>query len=184
MWSWKGLWEIITYIFENKHDDAPAILTPTPIINNTPPPMPQKILATTKQFLGQHLTLNPSVPPEVGCAEAVSTLLQRAGISGIPAKGFASTLMLYQWLSKDPQFEAINQPEAGAILVSPTGMGNGTVRGHTGIVGAYNAMYVNDYGVCSNDSQTGLFLELWQLSKWQKYYNGVGGLPLYYFRAK
>lgn len=156
---------------------------PAPIINNQPT-MPQKILTTAKEFLGQHLTLNPSVPPEVGCAEAVSTLLQRAGVSGIPATGFASTLMLYQWMRTNPQlFRGIAEPEPGAILISPTGMGNGHVRGHTGIVGVFGAQYPGDYGICSNDSNSGLFLELWSVQKWQQYYAGYGALPMYYFRA-
>lgn len=184
---WEEIKEFLRFVFTNKNDSIAVnqvVTTPqfTPAILPIQP-MPQKILATAKEFLGQHLTLNPSVPPEVGCAEAVSTLLQRAGISGIPATGFASTLMLYQWLAKNPQFEAIHAPEAAAVLVSPTGMGNGEVRGHTGIVGAFGVQYANDYGICSNDSNSGLFLELWSVQKWQQYYAGYGALPMYYFRA-
>lgn len=147
------------------------------------PTMPDNILLIAKQCLGQRQTLNDTVPSEVGCAEAVSTVLHRAGVEGIPATGIASTLNLYNWLKNNPKFEQITAPEPGAVVVSPTGMGNGKVRGHTGIVGRFNVAFRGDYGICSNDSNSGLFLELWQMSKWDQYYGGYGGLPIFYFRA-
>lgn len=150
----------------------PAILT-----------MAQKIYGVAKASLGVHLTLNNNVPSEVGCAEAVSTVLLKAGITGVPATGFAGTNTLYSWLKESKQFVQITAPEAGAILVSPTGMGNGNIPGHTGIVGAFGATYAHDWGICSNDSNSGLFLELWSLQKWVQYYQQYGGLPMYYFRA-
>lgn len=130
------------------------------------------IYLVAKGNLGKHLTLNPDVPPEVGCAEAVSTVLKQAGIA-VPTEGIAGTAALYAWLPQNG-FSRADTPQAGDIIVSPTGMGNGTVRGHTGVVG--NA------GILSNDSQSGLFLELWTIDKWQEFYGSQGGLPVAFFR--
>jgi hypothetical protein len=37
-------------------------------------------------------------------------------------------------------------------------------------LGKYGKLYPKDYGIVSNDSNTGLLLELWDLTRWRKYY--------------
>jgi len=44
-------------------------------------------------------------------------------------------------------------------------------------------MYPGDFGIVSNDSNTGLLLELWDLARWRKFYGVQGGLPVAFFRA-
>lgn len=136
-----------------------------------------------KNSLGRHITLNDAIPHDVGCAEALSYVLRNAGLTGIPATGIPGTASLYQFLSTNPQFQRILAPEKGAIIISPTGAGNGTVEGHTGILGGLSVMYWGDYGICSNNSDTGLFLELWNLKRWRQYYAAQGGLPVAFFRV-
>jgi hypothetical protein len=130
------------------------------------------------------MTLNPAIPAEVGCAEAVSKILELAGVTGIPTTGIPGTATLFEWLNTNPNFERLSEPQAGAILVSATGSGNGTVSGHTGIVGIFGYYYPNDWGIVSNDSQTGLLLELWDWKRWQQYYVKQGGLETAFFLAK
>lgn len=142
----------------------------------------ERIYTVAKDNLGTHLTLNENVDPEVGCAEAVSKILQLAGVS-VPAHGIAGTAALLAWLQANPDFEAIDAPEQGCLIVSATGSGNGTVEGHTGAVAAFNLMYVNDWGICSNDSNTGTLREQWCLKDWIAYYETTGGLKTHYFRA-
>lgn len=142
-----------------------------------------KIYNVAKLSLGEHLTLNPNVPADVGCAEAVSFVLKNAGITGMPAEGYAGTADLYRWLLANPQFKLIEQPEQGAIIVSPTGYGNGTIEGHTGILGAFGVNTPNEYGILSNNSDNGLFQEKWNLLTWYEYYGQKGGLPLAMFKA-
>lgn len=142
-----------------------------------------KIYSQAKLNLGQHLTLNNAVPAEVGCAEAVSKVLSLAGIV-VPPGGIAGTATLYEWLVASTLFEKIDNAEQGAIIISPTGMGNGSVEGHTGLIGSFGLQFQNDWGVCSNDSASGKFLETWSLQRWIAYYEQLGGLPIYYFRAK
>lgn len=132
-------------------------------------------------YLETHCTLDSSVPAEYGCAEAVSFILQKSGLP-IPAGGIAGTASLYEWLSSNPSFKRIYAPEPGAIIISPTGYGNGSINGHTGFLGKPGKYYKGDYGIVSNDSNTGLLLELWDLTRWQKYYLQQGGLPVAFFR--
>lgn len=139
----------------------------------------EKIYQEAKSSLGKHMTLNDSIPAEVGCSEAICAILKNVGIS-VPTNGIPGTANLAEWLKNNPNFGSIDTIHSelgrGTIIVSPTGQGNGSVRGHTGILG--------DYGILSNDSQSGLFLELWTLDKWNQFYGKQGGLPILLFEAK
>lgn len=147
-------------------------------------PQTTKIYNSALKYYETHCTLNPAIPADVGCAEAVSWILQQSGIKGIPTLGISGTATLYQWLSTNPNFTRVTGPQEGAIIISPTGYGNGSIPGHTGIVGVFGKVYAKDWGIVSNDSQTGLLLELWNLARWQKYYGQFGGLPVAFFLAK
>lgn len=144
--------------------------------------MEQEVYNEAKACLGHHITLNETVPAEVGCAEAVSYILTRVGIPD-GNKGIAGTPELYDWLLSSSHFTRIAVPEAGAIVISPTGMGNGLIEGHTGIFGQFGIAFPGDWGIMSNDSASGKFLEYWSWVRWQAYYGKAGKLPLAIFRA-
>jgi hypothetical protein len=146
-------------------------------------PRQQKIYDIAKDSLGKHITLNTNVPNEVGCAEAVSYVLKKASIGSLPVSGFAGTADLYRFLLDNNQFHLIEQPEQGAIIVSPTGFGNGKVEGHTGILGGFGVQFPNEYGILSNNSDNGLFQEKWNLLTWWENYGLKGHLPVALFRA-
>ncbi len=153
------------------------------LLNSRPTSMKeQAIYKAAAGNLGNHLTLDPSVPAEVGCAEAVSKVLQLAGISN-GAEGIAGTAALDAWLASSGLFTRITMPEAGAIICSPTGSGNGSVEGHTGVFGLYNKQFSGDWGIMSNDSATGLFLERWSFAKWHAYYGTGGKLQMNMYKA-
>lgn len=153
----------------------------TATITIPPAPATDPILYTKAvSCLDKHITLNPAVPADVGCAEAVSYVMRLAGVNdGI--LGIAGTAQLDAWLVSSPLFKKVLAPTPGAILVSPTGSGNGEVEGHTGIVAKFNVQYPNDYGVLSNNSNNGLFMEQWSISAWAKNYHSKGGLPMNYY---
>lgn len=154
-----------------------ALVTNQPISMNG-----QKIYQEAVLSLGKHMTLNEAVPAEVGCAEAVSAVLSLAGIyDGV--HGIAGTASLYEWLDTSPLFTKIDLPEEGAIIISPTGQGNGSIEGHTGIIGVFGKTFANDWGICSNDSASGKFLETWNYTRWDAYYGVAGDLPVYLFKA-
>lgn len=148
-----------------------------PIAPQTPPHTPSRaetIYTTAKSLIGEHLTLNSNIPPDLGCAEAISYVLKQAGIVGLPQTGIAGTAALFTWLKAN--FQAVAQPLAGDIIISPTGTSTlGTSHGHVGCV----AMY----GILSNDSNTGLFKENYTLGSWDDLFHRELGFPIYYFRA-
>lgn len=161
-------------------DPVTPIKTPH-IVQLTPPaPMEQplitdKIYNEAKACLGEHITLDPSVSSELGCAEAVSFILKKAGIQGLPQNGFAGTSQLWLWLRAHGI--EINQIDTipGDIIVSPTGTSSkGAPHGHTGII--------LRYGIASNDSNTGLFRENWSLQNWVDTYTHKLGFQTHIFR--
>jgi hypothetical protein len=156
------------------------------VLQNKLPLTPEqlKIKKVIMEYLGEHITLNNTVPPEVGCAEAVSFILQKLN-EVIASAGIAGTAALLNYCESLPLiYQEISTPEPFALLISATGTGNGTVEGHTGFFGVYNKMYVNDWGIVSNDSNTGILRELWSWSRWSAYYTQKGALPARIFRIK
>lgn len=131
------------------------------------------IYTAAKNSLHKHMTLDPSVPADVGCAEAVSAVLKLAGVA-VPEGGIASTATMYEWLKNSPWFVQTGNPVQGDIIISPTGTSTkGVAHGHVGIVA--------QYGVLSNNSDTGLWLEAYTLASWKQYFNGIEGFPVIYF---
>lgn len=159
--------------------------TTMPSLDNNPevpvemPPEPpkttnaEKLVAAAKACLGQNLSLGTGVPPEVACAVSVNLVHQKA--FGVPIGGGASTQALYQVLLKHPDFKEISQEKPGCIVISPTGYGSKPQypHGHVAISG--------HYGLCSNDSATGIFSENYTWDSWRKQFQDVEGFPVYVF---
>lgn len=137
------------------------------------------IYDVAKSALGKHMTLDPNVPAYFGCAEALSAVLKAAGFP-IQPKGLAGTRALEDWVKSNNLFEQIVNPEAGALLFSSS---QGSVHGHCGVVGKSGALGNGKTGVLSNNSDSGLFLELWDLDSWRKYYVETLRLGMTFYRA-
>lgn len=145
-------------------------------------PQQTKIHDILLSCLDEHCTLNPQVPPDVGCAEAVSFLLAQMGILD-GSEGIAGTLALLKWVESQPSlFQEIKEPEESALLISATSTGNGFVEGHTGFFGAFGIQYPNDWGIVSNNSNTGLLGEQWSWTAWTRNYTHLGAIPPRIFR--
>lgn len=144
-----------------------------PINIPTMPPAPtlnQRIYREAKADLGKHLTLNSNVPPDVGCAEAVSFILKMVGVPWIPKQGVAGTAQLWELLKANARLTT--QPQPGNIIISPTGTSEkGVQHGHVGIV--------LEYGIGSNDSNSGLFRENYTLGSWSDLFHTQLGFPIY-----
>lgn len=139
--------------------------------------MGQKIYTEAAACLNRHITLDATVPSDLGCAEAVTYVLKNAGVQNIPDTGIPGTAALYQFFITNPtMFTRVLAAEPGDIVISPTGQSTlGVAHGHTGIVA--------DYGILSNDSDSGLFLEKYTETTWARYFGVANGFPIYYFRA-
>lgn len=128
---------------------------------------------TAYQAIGTDASPNDSAPDELGCAESLSKVIQKA----FPELNFPtvlSTRVLYWNLIQSPSFMLETTPQYGDIIISPTGTGNGRVIGHCGIVGKTWIM--------SNDSRTGTWEANFTPDGWKRYYEIKGGIPTHYFR--
>lgn len=146
------------------------------------PIMQEKLYQTLISSIGKRMTLDVSVPPELGCAQALSALLKQSGFD-VPKYGISGTATLAIWMQNNPQFEQIFAPEDKCIIISTTNSGNGSVRGHCGVLGVKGKQFKDDWGIVSNDSQTGLLLELWNYTNWVEFYIKKGQLETFFFRA-
>lgn len=135
-----------------------------------PPPTPtsrERLYTYAKSCIGKDMApLNDAL----GCAESLSHVLRGHGLNN-PI--IAGTAQLDDWLRK--HCTTITEPLPGDIIMSPTGQGNGTVRGHCGIVGKTHIM--------SNNSLTYLWDAHWNLAHWRTHYGVKGGLPVRFYRV-
>lgn len=170
--TWNDFWSLIEEALQGDMHTRPQPLPlkPTPMPTQT---KAEQLYALSKGLLGQHLSLNEAVPWMVGCAEAVSDLLHRFNVTGIPPKGIEGTAALQIFLSKSPQFQEIYTYTTGAIIISATGTGNGKCRGHVGVCGFNSIM--------SNNSESGRWDTVWDITRWTYYYHTYGGIPIRYF---
>jgi len=154
-----------------KSQPAPVV----PVEPQQPPKEPtrrEKILAEARLWLGQDASPLDLAPSERACAEAVSYLLRRCGY-GVPQ--LVSTIDLFNWLKKSPDFKITTEQKPGNLIISYTGSGNGSIIGHVGIFSEKNIM--------SNDSATGLWLENYSLTGWVRRWRTLGGMPIIFFEA-
>jgi hypothetical protein len=151
----------------------------TPVPESEPGSHSQKLYKAAKARLGRHLTLDPSVSPDDGCAECVSVLLKATGFPDIPLQGFAGTVGLNAFLDAHPVTECITMPEPGAIIVSVTDAPN---EGHIGVFAMFGVQYAADWAIMSNDSTTGTLREHWNYKGWQNYYRQELGLQTFIYR--
>ncbi len=135
----------------------------------------QNVYNIAKRSLGHHLTLNPNVPEEEGCAEAVSKILSLAGYS-IPVGGLAGVEALIAWMLAN-KFQEVKQGTVGCVITAHNPDPAITTFAHTGIV--------MEYGVASNDSRPaylGRFLEnyLGGTSHWEAYFSSHGSVTRFF----
>lgn len=156
-----------------KQQEVLPIADPTPIEQ----PMENKnesLYNLSKSLIGQHLTLNPTVPKEVGCAQAMSFVLKKFGCD-IPKNGISSTVEMKKWL--DINFDKVDAPQRGSVMIAVTGTGSKKeYRGHVFVYGNEASM--------SNDSSTGLWKAHWFNENAKKYYGGTLGIPLHYYNPR
>ena len=132
-----------------------------------------KFVAAAKAALGQNLSQGTGVPYYVACALSVNVVHHNA--FGFPIGGGASTEELYKALISSPYFKKTDTPTPGCVVISPTGFGTKPEypHGHVGIIGKY--------GICSNDSSTGIFSENYTVDSWNHQFSTIEGYPVFYF---
>ena len=146
---------------------APQLLT-----SNAGDFPPNPIYVEAKSCLGKHITLDDTVDITVGCCQAVSYVLKKAGVPNIPAKGISGTDTFFYWLTANKSFKRLDAPQQGCIILSPT---QGANTGHIGICGIYGILSNNSFG-----TDAGKFTENFSYESWDNYF-GRKGLEIYYF---
>ena len=156
----------------------PAIFIPE--VREVPiPPEPPKIqpISPSEHFynickanLGVKLVSDEN--KELGCARAISTLRKKAFGNNEPFSD--GTWALQEELKSNGNYSELNAPEKGAIIISATGTGNGTLpHGHVGVCGIH--------GIMSNDSATGQWEQNYSYIGWESHFGKVGGFPIRFF---
>ncbi len=136
----------------------------------------QKLYQVSFSTIGKDASPFNYAPNEYGCAESVSSLINKV----ITFPIITGTTNLLSLLETSPQFEEIAIPEQGCIIISATGTGK-LANGHTGIVGK-NIAPDNSLWIMSNDSRSGLWSVNYTINRWKDYYETYGGFPTRYFR--
>lgn len=119
-------------------DSPPAIETP-PVEAITGS---QRIYNEARANMGKKLTLDTTVPAEVGCAQAVSKILRNCGYP-IPRKGISTVSGLNKWFLEHG-FTETSTPSLGAIISSRTANGK---LAHIGICGKTHIMSNTSYSI-------------------------------------
>lgn len=117
---------------------------------------------------------------QLGCMESVSQILKQA----FPELNFPlilSTREAYMYFTQSPSFREIGEAKKGVIILNVTGTGNGKVsNGHVGICGK-NMAKDGSINIMSNNSYTGKWDAFYSLTKWNKYFRDLGGMPTHFF---
>lgn len=176
----------ITYKPVQMPEEEPVI-TPDPEPVETPieklKPMPltpsERLYNIAKSQLGVDASPRDLADDELACAETVNTLYEKAFGHKICVPGLSTTQLYKEMSANTGKFRKIilsrNSPtKKGWIIISPTNYGNGRLaNGHTGIIG--------NYGILSNDSESGLLKENYTLNSWFDRYYNIGGFPVIAF---
>lgn len=132
----------------------------------------EKLLEVAKTYVGQDASPFDAADDELGCAESVSTIIRKGIFRDFPIE--LATWLLLPLLRRDKRFKATLGLTPGNIILSPTGYGNGRIRGHVGII-SDNSM------IMSSNSLNGLWEENYTVSEWVARYRTLGELPIYVF---
>jgi hypothetical protein len=122
--------------------------------------------------LGTDVTPDDLVPDVVACAITVSTLINKLDPTFPKVSG---TWTLYDVLEHRKNWQKVNTPTTGCVVISPTGLGMPGTNGHVGI-------YMPDGTIASNDSRTGKFIKNYNLETWQKRYASDMRYPVYFYQ--
>lgn len=132
------------------------------------------LLKLCEESIGIDVTPDDLIPDSVSCAITVSTLLNKLDPTFPKVAG---TWTLWDILEHRTDYERVTVPSPETIVISPTGTGNGSIPGHTGIL-------LDDNVIASNDSASGKFLKNYTLDTWRQRYVDKGGFKVYMYKKK
>lgn len=163
---------------ENLPVEASSVPEDTSTVPDTVPQddsAAEKLYRTAFACIGKEVSPRDIAPDEIACVESLEEIYKKCFgryISGT-LKPHLHTFALLKHLEDHPDFQEVEFPEIGAIVVSATGTGNNKIRGHAGICGKTHIM--------SNNSFTGNWEADYDYADWKLRYQHFGGMPTVYF---
>ena len=123
----------------------------------------QKVYNVAKSNLGNYLTLNPVVSPEVGCAQAISWIFRNAGYP-IPRGGISTVAGLTKWMTAQGFIEETGY-QVGFVIT-----GRNEATAHIGICGKDWIMSNTSYTDKEKDLIMGTFQANYRQTAWKTVY--------------
>ena len=116
---------------------------------------------TAYDCLGQHLTLNDEISPELGCAQTISAILLKCGYK-IPKKGISTVAGLTDWMLSNGFKEEIKY-QRGLVIT-----GRAPEWAHIGVTGNTHIMSNTSYTFVSKGLTQGLLQANYHRNSWYK----------------
>lgn len=152
------------------------------LLTQKEPMTPMRLYEAAFSLLGMDASPQDIVPDEFGCAETLSRVVQKA-FPDLKFPTLLSTREMYSHLTRSPSFEEVDEPIYGDIIISVTGLGNGSVpNGHCGVVGRHLAPN-GSLWIMSNDSRSGTWEANYSIEGWRRFFETRGGMKTHYFRV-
>lgn len=165
--SW--LLKLFNIIFSRDFWIDPAQTNPPP----PPPPVTNRaklLLAVAEARLGKEASPKDKVPDEVACVESLGNIIREV----MPFPTIYGTHEALQYFKKSNQWKASLDMKPGYVIINATGTGNGSMRGHCGII-------LGGGKIASNNSLNGLWRTDYTLDSWKARYRIKGGMTTYVF---
>lgn len=138
------------------------------------------LLAVATKALGTDASPLDRAPDELGCAETVCALLNQ--IRRTPPITGTATLLAY-FTNPVNNFEEIDTPIPGALVISATGTGLPGTVGHVGIVMEDGTIASNDSGIVV-PSNRGKFIKNYTWETWVRQFQERQKMPVRIFVLK
>jgi hypothetical protein len=148
------------------------------------PPAPKCQTAAEKLYAAAYASIGRDMsnraPDALGCADSLNNIHQKA--FGFEIGGGTSTYLLYHALAASDRFAKVTIPQAGDIIICPSGYSSkGARNGHVGIVGR-NTAPDGSLWVMSNDSFKGTWEANYTVKSWRAHFGTELGFPVHIYR--
>jgi hypothetical protein len=127
-------------------------------------------LAAAKSFLKKDPSPNDEIEDDVACVHSLGNVIRT--VTTFPA--IYGTYAALDYFKKSPDWKGTLNLEPGNVIINATGTGNGSIRGHCGII-------LENGRIASNNSATGLWTDFYTLDSWKARYRIKGGMKTYVF---
>jgi hypothetical protein len=133
----------------------------------------ERLIEISENYFNIDPTPNDEQPDDYACVHSLTTIIKKL-YPDFPVMTYTPTFLTF--LRGDKRFKETFELKEGNIIVSPTLSGNGTIVGHTGIIGKAGKIY-------SNATSSGMWMDKYDAVSWIDRYSRKGGLSLHIFEV-